>query len=64
MLYDRDVPSINAIVGTPFCDIGCAQQGQHLIVVAAEDNILKGAAAQAVQCMNIRFGFAETQSLL
>lgn len=63
-LYDRDVPSINAIVGTPFCDIGCAQQGQHLIVVAAEDNILKGAAAQAVQCMNIRFGFAETQSLL
>jgi len=52
------------VVGLPFCDIGFAVQGEHLIVVAAEDNLLKGAAAQAVQCMNIRFGFAETQSLI
>ena len=36
----------------------------HLIVVAAEDNLLKGAASQAVQCLNIRFGFPETQSLI
>jgi len=39
-------------------------QGEHLIVVAAEDNLLKGAASQAVQCLNIRFGFPETQSLI
>ena len=31
---------------------------------ATEDNLLKGAAAQAVQCANIRFGYAETQSLI
>ena len=47
-----------------FCDIGFAVQGEHLIIVATEDNLLKGAAAQAVQCANIRFGYAETQSLI
>ncbi|MFW8120772.1 N-acetyl-gamma-glutamyl-phosphate reductase, partial [Klebsiella pneumoniae] len=48
----------------PFCDIGFAVQGEHLIVVAAEDNLLKGASSQAVQCLNIRFGFPETLSLI
>lgn len=63
-VYDSGFPALNAVVGTPFCDIGFAQQGEHLIVVGAEDNLLKGAAAQAVQCMNMRFGFTETESLL
>ena len=63
-LYDNGVPALKNVVGLPFCDIGFAVQGEHLIVVAAEDNLLKGAAAQAMQCANIRFGFAETQSLL
>ena len=63
-LYDKGVPALKNVVGLPFCDIGFAVQDQHLIVVAAEDNLLKGAAAQAIQCANIRFGFAETQSLL
>lgn len=63
-LYDQGVPALKAVVGLPFCDIGFAVQGEHLIAVAVEDNLLKGAAAQAVQCLNIRFGFPETQSLL
>ncbi|MDU4435961.1 MAG: N-acetyl-gamma-glutamyl-phosphate reductase [Pluralibacter gergoviae] len=63
-LYDKGVPALKNVVGLPFCDIGFAVQGEHLIIVAAEDNLLKGAAAQAVQCANIRFGFAETQSLI
>ncbi|HAF52821.1 MAG TPA: N-acetyl-gamma-glutamyl-phosphate reductase, partial [Leclercia adecarboxylata] len=63
-LYDKGVPALKNVVGLPFCDIGFAVQGEHLIVVAAEDNLLKGAAAQAVQCANIRFGYAETQSLI
>ncbi|HEY1843604.1 MAG TPA: N-acetyl-gamma-glutamyl-phosphate reductase [Buttiauxella sp.] len=63
-LYDKGVPALKNVVGLPFCDIGFAVQDQHLIVVAAEDNLLKGASAQAVQCLNIRFGFAETQSLI
>ncbi|SUB98727.1 N-acetyl-gamma-glutamyl-phosphate reductase [Proteus penneri] len=44
--------------------LGLLNKGEHLIVVGVEDNLLKGAAAQAVQCMNIRFGFAETESLI
>ncbi len=63
-LYDKGVPALKSVIGLPFCDLGFAVQGQHLIAVAAEDNLLKGAAAQAIQCMNIRFGFTETQSLL
>ncbi len=63
-LYDKGVPALKNVVGLPFCDIGFAVQDEHLIIVATEDNLLKGASAQAVQCLNIRFGFAETQSLI
>ena len=63
-LYDNGVPALKSVVGLPFCDIGFAVQGEHLIIVAAEDNLLKGASSQAVQCLNIRFGFPETQSLI
>ncbi|XNM55336.1 N-acetyl-gamma-glutamyl-phosphate reductase [Escherichia coli] len=63
-LYDKGVPALKNVVGLPFCDIGFAVQGEHLIIVATKDNLLKGAAAQAVQCANIRFGYAETQSLI
>jgi len=63
-VYPAGLPALKSVVGTPFCDIGFAIQGRHLIVVAAEDNLLKGAAAQAVQCLNLRFGFNETESLL
>lgn len=63
-LYDQGVPALKSVVGLPFCDIGFAVQGEHVIIVATEDNLLKGAAAQAVQCMNIRFGSPETLSLI
>lgn len=63
-LYQQGVPALKSVVGLPFCDIGFVLNGDYLIIVGTEDNLLKGAAAQAVQCMNIRFGFNETQSLL
>lgn len=40
-LYDKGVPALKNVVGLPFCDIGFAVQGEHLIVVATEDNLLK-----------------------
>ncbi|KDV43663.1 hypothetical protein BU56_00045 [Escherichia coli O145:H25 str. 07-3858] len=43
-LYDKGVPALKNVVGLPFCDIGFAVQGEHLIIVATEDNLLKGAA--------------------
>ncbi|QGX92837.1 N-acetyl-gamma-glutamyl-phosphate reductase [Tatumella sp. TA1] len=63
-LYDEGVPALKGVIGLPFCDIGFAVEGKHLILVSVEDNLLKGAASQAVQCLNIRFGFAPTVSLL
>jgi len=63
-LYTQGVPALKDVVGLPFCDIGFAVKGEHLIVVATEDNLLKGASAQAVQCLNLRFGFPETLSLI
>lgn len=57
-------PSIAAVERTNFCDIGCmletSERGTHLIVESAIDNLVKGAAGQAVHCMNIRFGLPET----
>ncbi len=53
-LYDKGVPALKNVVGLPFCDIGFAVQGEHLIIVATEDNLLEGAAAKVgTQCANI-----------
>jgi len=37
--------------------------GDTLVALAVEDNLVKGAAGQAVQNMNLMFGFPETQGL-
>lgn len=63
-VYQKDWPALKSVIGLPYCDIGFALKGRHLILISVEDNLLKGAAAQAVQCMNIRFGYDETMSLL
>ena len=65
-MLDQGVwPSVGAVVGTNRCDIGFAVDSsrRHLILCSAIDNLLKGAAGQAVQCMNIRFGFDERSGL-
>ncbi len=53
------------IVGTNICEIGCAYDPRlhRLIVSSAIDNLTKGAAGQAVQCLNIMLGFPETAGL-
>ena len=60
------VPDLSAVVGTNFCDIGFHfdPQSQRATIVAAEDNLVKGAAGQAVQNMNLMLGFPETEALL
>ncbi|RKF21446.1 N-acetyl-gamma-glutamyl-phosphate reductase [Alginatibacterium sediminis] len=63
-LLDGAWPKLQSVVNTPFLDLAWQQQGQDLIVVSAEDNLLKGAASQAMQCINIRFGFDMMESLL
>ena len=63
-LLDNEMPKIQSVEKTPFCDIGWKVQGEHLIVVSAIDNLLKGASSQAMQCINIRFGFPMLTSLI
>lgn len=63
-IYEQGLPSIKAVEFTPYCDIGFATKNGHIIIVGAEDNLLKGAAAQAVQCANIRFDYDETLGLI
>ncbi|HOJ39768.1 MAG TPA: N-acetyl-gamma-glutamyl-phosphate reductase, partial [bacterium] len=49
------------VVDTNFCDLGLKMVNRRtLVVVAALDNLVKGAAGQAVQNMNLMFGFPET----
>ena len=61
-----DLPKLGDVQNQPFCDIGFTvdEDGAYAVVVSAIDNLLKGAAGQAVQVMNLRFGLPETQALL
>jgi N-acetyl-gamma-glutamyl-phosphate reductase len=56
-------PDINWVKTTNFCDLGFATRGHQAVVFAALDNLVKGAAGQAVQNMNLMFGFAENAGL-
>ena len=56
-LLDRP-PATGWTVGTNHCWVHTAVQGGHAILSAAIDNLGKGAATQAVQALNLRFGLA------
>ncbi|MBI3894710.1 MAG: N-acetyl-gamma-glutamyl-phosphate reductase [Acidobacteria bacterium] len=59
-------PQLSLVNGTNFCDIHCTlgQDGKRLVVVSCIDNLVKGAAGQAVQNMNLMFGLDEAEGLL
>jgi len=60
------VPDLHAVARTNFCDIGVTFDPPtgRAVVVSAIDNLVKGAAGQAVQNMNLMLGFHETEGLL
>jgi N-acetyl-gamma-glutamyl-phosphate reductase len=57
-------PDINWVKNTNFCDIAVHSNGTQVVVFSALDNLVKGAAGQAVQNMNVMFGLDETTSLI
>ena len=57
-------PDINWVKTTNFCDIGFAVRGKQIVVFSTIDNLVKGAAGQAVQNMNLMFGLDEKIGLL
>lgn len=58
-------PEPKLLAGTNYCDIGFERDtaSNRLVVMSAIDNLMKGAAGQAVQCLNIMHGFQETSGL-
>ena len=59
------LPEIQFSVNTNYCDIGfcLAEDGQRLVLVSCVDNLMKGAAGQAVQNMNLMYGWEEREGL-
>ena len=57
-------PDINWVKTTNFCDIGFAARGKQIVIFSAIDNLVKGAAGQAVQNMNLMFGLDEKTGLM
>jgi len=60
-----NLPEIQFSVHTNYCDLGfcLARDGRRLVVVSCLDNLLKGAAGQAVQNMNLMYGWDEAEGL-
>jgi N-acetyl-gamma-glutamyl-phosphate/LysW-gamma-L-alpha-aminoadipyl-6-phosphate reductase len=58
-------PEPKLLSGSNYCDVGFAADpaGQRLVVIAAIDNLMKGAAGTAVQAMNVMYGWPETTGL-
>lgn len=57
------LPNLKDVVGSNYADIGWEQKGRNIVVGAALDNLVKGAAGQAIQNMNLMLGFDETAGL-
>ena len=64
-IYDDSLPEIRDVVGTNFCDIGLVvdRRTNHLVVISAIDNMIKGAGGQAVQNFNLMCGYPEYTAL-
>ena len=64
-LTGSDLPEIKHVAHTNYCDIGwrVERPGGQLVMVSCIDNLVKGAAGQAIQNFNVAFGFDETVGL-
>src|SRR5687768_4292780 len=64
-LTGSDLPEIKHVAHTNFCDIGWRvdRAGGQLVMIAVIDNLVKGAAGQAIQNFNVAYGFDETLGL-
>ncbi len=62
----ENIPEIKNVANTNYIDIGfhINSDNNQIIIMSAIDNLVKGAAGQAVQNMNIMFGYNETEGLI
>jgi N-acetyl-gamma-glutamyl-phosphate reductase len=61
----KGVPSLSAVRGTNFCDIGfeIEEGSDRIVVMSTIDNLVKGGSGQAIQNMNVMFGLDEAAGL-
>jgi N-acetyl-gamma-glutamyl-phosphate reductase len=66
LLEGRALPDTKHVTGTNMIELAWRVDPRtgRLLVISAEDNVMKGASGQAVQCMNLLFGLPETTGLL
>jgi N-acetyl-gamma-glutamyl-phosphate reductase len=66
LLDEKNLPDTKNVVGSNFIEIAWRHDPRtgRLIVMSAEDNLVKGASGQAIQCFNIMCGYEETAGLL
>lgn len=57
-------PNVGQVEKTPFCDIYWAVRDSNIVISAAIDNLLKGAASQAMQAANDKFNWPQTSGVL
>lgn len=57
------LPDPRILLGSNYCDVGFAADGDRITAIAALDNLVKGGSGTAVQCLNIRRGLPETMGL-
>jgi len=64
-VLETELPQTKATLGSNFCDVAVRVDPERRLAVAvtAIDNLVKGAAGQAIQNMNLMFGFPETEGL-
>jgi N-acetyl-gamma-glutamyl-phosphate/LysW-gamma-L-alpha-aminoadipyl-6-phosphate reductase len=57
------LPDPKILLGSNYCDVGFAVDGERVALIAALDNLMKGGSGNAVQCLNIRMGWPERLGL-
>jgi N-acetyl-gamma-glutamyl-phosphate reductase len=64
-LFGTKLPQIRYSLYTNFCDVGfnLSADGKRVVIVSCLDNLMKGAAGQAVQNLNVMCGFEEREGL-
>lgn len=57
------LPMIKTVVGTNIAEVGVYIEDHHCVTIASIDNLIKGAAGQAIQAANLYMGFPEEEGL-
>jgi N-acetyl-gamma-glutamyl-phosphate reductase len=60
-----ELPQVQFSLHSNYCDLGfcLAEDGRRLVLISCIDNLVKGAAGQAVQNMNVMYGWGEEEGL-